>query len=105
MVEVDGAAREVALKSRGYAVAIVPKHLAAGDRGRVLVLRGSTGPPTADGIEPIAGLPFIDDGRIVAKERDDPIYIALGVELEVAFDDLGGVLERGLLLRFAMLAG
>lgn len=105
VVEVDGAAREVALKPRDYAIAIIPKHLAAGDCGRVLVLRGSAGPPTANGIEPIAGLSFVDDCRIVAKERDDPIYIALGVELEVALDDLGDVLERGLLLRFAMLAG
>ena len=92
-------------KPRGYAVAIAPQRLAAGDCGRVLVLGGSAGPPTADGIGPIAGLPFIDDGRIVAKERDDAVYIALGVELEVAPDDLGDVLERGLLLRFAMLAG
>jgi hypothetical protein len=104
VVEVDGAAWEVALKPRDYAVAIIPKRLAAGDRGRVLVLRGSAGPPTANGIESIAGLSFIDDGRIVAEESDDPIYITLGVELEVALDGLGDVLERGLLLRFAMLA-
>jgi hypothetical protein len=50
---------------------------------------------------PIAVLPFIDDGRIVAKERDDPIHIALGIQLEVALDDVGDVLEHGLLLRFA----
>jgi hypothetical protein len=73
VIEINDAAREVALKPRGYAVVVVPQHLAAGDRGRVLVLRGSTSPPTANGIESIAGLPFIDDGCIVTKERDDPI--------------------------------
>lgn len=100
----NDAAREVAFETRGYAVLVIPECLAAGNRGRVLVLGGRASPPAANGIEPIASLAFIDDGCVVGKERDDPIDVALGIELEVALDDLGDVVERGLLLRFAMLS-
>lgn len=103
MVEIDGAARKVALEPRGYAVSAPSKRLAVGNRGRVLVLGGRASPPAADGTKSIASLAFINDGRVVGEERDDPIDVALGIELEVALDDLGDVVERGLLLRFAML--
>lgn len=104
MVEKNDAAREVALEPRGYAVLVIPERLAARNRGRVLVLGGSARPPALDGIESIAGFTFVDDGRVVAEECDDAIDVALGIELEVAPDDLGEVVERELLLRFAMLS-
>jgi hypothetical protein len=104
VVEIDGTAREVALEPRGYAVLVIPERLAARNRGRVLVLGGGARPPAFDGIESIAGFTFVDDGRVVAEERDDPVDVALGIELEVAPDDLGDVVERELLLRLAMLS-
>jgi hypothetical protein len=104
VVEIDGTAREVALEPRGYAVLVIPECLAARNRGRVLVLGGGARPPALDGIEPIAGFTFVDNGCVVAEERDDAVDVALGIELEVALDDLGDVVERELLLRLAMLS-
>ena len=104
VVEIDSLARKVALEPSGYAVSIVPEHLATGDHGRVLILGSGAGPPAANGIESIAGLAFIDDGSVLSEERDDRIDVTLGVELKVVLDDLGDVVERGLLLRLAMLS-
>jgi len=104
VVEIDSIAGKVAFEAGGYAILVVPEHLAAGDRGRVLILGGGAGPPAADGIESIAGLAFIDDGPVFGEECDDRIDVTLGVELEVVLDDLGDVVERGLLLRLAMLS-
>jgi hypothetical protein len=104
VVEIDGAAREVALEPGGYAVPVVPERLAAGNRGRVLILGGGAGPPAADGVVSSPGLAFIDDGAVLGEERNDRIDVTFGVELEVALDDVGDVVERGLLLRLAMLS-
>src|SRR5258705_13782308 len=93
----NDAAREVAFEPRGYAVLVIPERLAARNRGRVLVLGGGARPPALDGIESIAGFTFVDNGRVVAEERDDAVDVALGIELEVAPDDLGEVVERELL--------
>jgi hypothetical protein len=96
VVEIDGAAREVALEPGRYAPALVPECLPAGDRGRVLVLGGGAGPPAPYGVEALAGLTFVDDCRVVAEEGEDGVDVALGVEREVALDGRREVVDRGL---------
>jgi hypothetical protein len=51
----------------------------------------------------IPGLAFIDDGAVLGEEGNDRIDVTFGLELEVALDDVGDVVERGLLVRLAML--
>jgi hypothetical protein len=80
------------------------ERLAAGNRGRVLILGGGAGPPAADGVVSSPGLAFLDNGAVLGEERNDRIDVTFGVELEVALDDVGDVVERGLLLRLAMLS-